>query len=260
MLSSRPSEDDINLGRLTVIRDWVDGDLTRLEAGTAADASSFSLIANWHWARSVFHSTKSRKMGVDLVNWGEWRLGLEYADLFIRACPSRRISPIPTDISFFIEVAFSRVLTSHPKAAERVLRGTEKLIVNVVNKINSYTRTPIILEGDLDIIGLLYDRVTGTVPKHRVFHRASPEVTKDDLLALPEKRKRYAKKGRPEGAFLDGYSYELVPLEALFVNSLLPEAERDPSLTLMAEAIAATEYPDDPVLEGYDARLSALGL
>lgn len=260
MLSSRPSENDVDPSRLPIICDWLDGDLARLEARTATDASSFSLIANWHWARSVFHSTQSRRMGVDQINWGEWRLGLEYAYLFVRACPSRRQSPIPTDVSFFIEVAFSRVLTNHPKAAARVLKGTEKLIVNVVNEINSHTRTPIILEGDLDIIGLLYDRVMGSAPEHRVFHRASPEVTKEDLLALAEKRKRYAKKGRPEGAFLDGYSYELIPLEALFVNSLLPEAERDVSLTLMADAIAATEYPDDPVLEGYDARLSALGL
>lgn len=260
MTPYRPTKESTDPSQLQPDIARVDLELAEMENKRSVGIPPFGRVAMWHWGRAVLKAKRSAEGPVKGMDWQAWRLGVEYADLFLRCWRAYPNGTAPHTVTFFLEVAFSRVLTNHIMAAERVLKGTERPITSVVNKINSYTRTPIILEGDLDIIGLLYDRVTGSVPKHRVFHRVSPEVTKEDQLALPEKRKRYAKKGRPEGAFLDGYSYELVPLEALFVNSLLPEAERDPSLTLMAEAIAATEYPNDPVLEGYDARLSALGL
>lgn len=260
MTPYRPTKETIDPKRLSADLAAVDFDLAELESRRAVLTPPFGRVAMWHWGQAVLRAKRSADGTLKGVDWQAWRTGIEYTDLFLRCWRADRDGTSPHVVTFFLEVSFARVLTHHPKAAQRVLKGTERPIASAVNKINSYSRTPIILEGDLDIIGLLYDRVLGNGPKHRVFQRASPEVTKQDLAALSEKRKRYAKKGRAEGAFLAGYSFELIPLEALFVNSLLPEADKDASLTQIAQAMAATEYPDDPLLEHYDARLTALGI
>lgn len=260
MTPYRPTKETTDPARLPPILASVEFDLTEMESHRAVGIPPFGWLAMWHWGKAVCKAKRSADGTLKGVDWQAWRTGVEYADLFLRCWRAYPNGTAPHTVTFFLEVAIVRMLTNHPKAAERVLKGTERPIASVVNTINSYSRNPIILEGDLDIIGLLYDRVLGNVPKHRVFHRASLEVTREDLTALADKRKRYAKKSRAEGALLAGYSFELIPLEALFVNSLLPEAEKDATLTQMAQAIAATEYPDDPMLEGYDARLMMLGL
>ncbi|WP_425073832.1 hypothetical protein [Sagittula sp. S175] len=100
------------------------------------------------------------------------------------------------------------------------------------------------------ILGLFLDHFGSPV------QRASLSPVPADVPEAIAQRITYSTSKGAQGNLLPAPEGDLVPLELVWFNATLPEVARDPQLTAMANAIAATQYPEeDPRFVDLDTRL-----
>lgn len=258
MIAYKPGADEIAVERLKQRHAGVGEDLDVLQKGAAAGSASLNLLSRWYGAKAVYGATDPGKP--EGIDWQAWRMAHEYSALFTRSA-AREGGPASAQLlTRILMQAMSLDIFQHTKAAQRTLKGVSAPMIELIERMNHADDRPKIKTGDLAVIGLLFDRITGLVPRHSSFAHDARLLTRKGIARIAEGRKSYAEANSEAPAILSGYYFKVIPLEQIYANLHAPKEEQDANLTAFAVAMRATQYPDDDQLISYDERLMEMKL
>jgi hypothetical protein len=188
----------------------------------------------------------------DQYDWDAWRLALEYSLLDFRSCGTGPISSwVP--VSERLRSAYELYFLGQNNHAKALLESIREPIVPVTNRLFRGTA------NELFAVGQFFLDLTGSAPKHQAFDLTMQPSADQILDVALRNRGFYADASKEGGALLAGPIGNLVPLEAIYLNSKKSVSDQDEVLAGLYHAMAATEYPSDDQFIDLDIKLATAG-